>query len=125
MICYVYDTFIYFLKRSRHRYRLLPSTTSEAVLVKVLALIDIVLDTVGDWLAAEEALWRVIRVASLALKRAVWLRVEALSRQRLIAKVANEARIVVVDVVMQRHLLATVETSSAFFAFDIQWVHHF
>lgn len=117
------NAFIYIVKRSRHR--LLPSTTTEAVLVKVLALIDIVLDTVGDRLAAEEALWRVIGVASLALKRAVWLRVEALSRQRLIAKVANEARIVVVDVVMQRHLLATVETSPAFFAFDIQWVHHF
>ena len=90
----------------------------------MLALIDVVLDTVGDDLVAEEASGRVIGVAAFALKRAVGLGVEALAGQRLIAKVAHKARVVVVLVVVKRHLLAAVETTTAFLALYVQWVHH-
>jgi hypothetical protein len=69
--------------------------------VKVFALIDIVLDTVGNSLVAEETLGRVVRVTSLALKRAVGLGVEALAGQRLVAKVAHKTRVVIVLIVVQ------------------------
>lgn len=92
--------------------------------MKVLALIDVVLDTVGDGLIAEEALGRVIRVAAFTLERAIRFGVEALSGQRLIAEVAHKTRVMIVLVVIERHLLAAIETAATLFAFYVQWVHH-
>lgn len=57
----------------------LPSNTSEAIFVKMFALIDVVLDTVGNDLVAKEAPGRMVCVAAFALKRAVRFGVEALA----------------------------------------------
>lgn len=102
-----------------------PFNASEAVLVKMPALIDIILDAVRYGLVAKEALGRVIGVASLALKRSVRFGVEALAGQGLIAKVAHETRIMIVLIVVQGHLLAALEAAAALFASNIQRVHHF
>jgi hypothetical protein len=90
----------------------------------MLALIYVVLDAVGDDVVAEEALGRVVLVAALTLERTVRLGEEALASQRRVAEVAHEARVVVVLVLVQRHLLATVEAAAALFAADVQRVHH-
>lgn len=57
----------------------LPSDASEAVLVKMFALIDVILDTVANGLVAEEALGRVVGVTTFALKRSVRLGEKALT----------------------------------------------
>ena len=57
----------------------LPSNTFEAVFVKMLALIDIILDTIADGLVAEKASRRVIAVAAFALKRPIGFGEETLT----------------------------------------------
>ena len=102
----------------------LPFDTSEAILVKVFSLVDVVLDTIWYGVAANEALGRVVTMATLTLKRAVGLGIETLASQRGVTKVAYKARVVIVVVVVQRHLFASFEALSAFFASNIQWIQH-
>ena len=59
--------------------RLLPFDTSEAILVKVFSLVDVVLDTIWYGVAANEALGRVVTMATLTLKRAIGLGIETLA----------------------------------------------
>ena len=49
--------------------------------MKVLALVNVVLDAIGDGVVAEEAFGRVVLVAALTLEGAVGLGVEALAGQ--------------------------------------------
>lgn len=67
------------LKRSAFRYDTTAFDTSEAILVKVFSLVDVVLDAIRYGVAANEALGRVVAMATLTLKGAVGLGVEALA----------------------------------------------
>ena len=57
----------------------IPFNALKAILVKVFALVNVILDAVWYGVAANEAFWRMIAVTALTLKRAVWLSVKALT----------------------------------------------
>ena len=91
----------------------------------MLALIYIIFDTISNCVITDEAFGRMISMTTLTLKRSIWFREKTLAGQRAFTKVAHKARVMVVVVFVKRHLLASVKTLVAFFAEDIQRVHHF
>ena len=67
----------------------------------MLALIDIIFDTVGNGVIANETFGRMISVTTLTLKRSVGLRVEALAGERALTKIAHKTRVVIVVILVQ------------------------